>query len=186
MATFKHTPRTYMEARETFRDHARTPRGGGALRALLGPNTYLHARGNIVRGDDGRATGWDAYAVRLHDTDVVTFYRNGVVALSTGGWYSPTTANRMHAFTPASVCINIRRAGNDPRMVVSVADGRQLVETGWGESFYQLTFRELVTERDGGTVYLMPVRTSGVDTYDIATERQVRAAIGRAGLVTVR
>lgn len=33
--------------------------------------------------------------VRLHDTDIVTLYRNGRIVLDNGGWYTPTTATHM-------------------------------------------------------------------------------------------
>jgi hypothetical protein len=35
-------------------------------------------------------------AVRLHHTDVVTFLTDGTIQLTTGGWYTPTTRDRIN------------------------------------------------------------------------------------------
>lgn len=45
----------------------------------------------------------DEIAVRLHDTDVVTYHRNGNIILNSGGWRTPTTKNRITAYSPAIV-----------------------------------------------------------------------------------
>ena len=38
------------------------------------------------------------YAVRLHETDVVTFHMDGSVTLDSGGWLTVTTKARMNEF----------------------------------------------------------------------------------------
>ena len=38
------------------------------------------------------------YAVRLHNTDVVTFHRDGSVTLDSGGWLTVTTKDRMNRY----------------------------------------------------------------------------------------
>jgi hypothetical protein len=53
-------------------------------------NTYLQRRGN------------DDIAVRLHSTDVVTFHKNGDITVSTGGWNTVTTKDRIQRYTPSS------------------------------------------------------------------------------------
>ena len=45
----------------------------------------------VVRRDDD-------YAIKLHDTDVVTFHRDGSVTLDSGGWLTVTTKDRMNGF----------------------------------------------------------------------------------------
>ncbi len=45
----------------------------------------------------------DIYVVRLHNTDVVTFFANGSVALNTGGWYTMTTKDRITAYAPVTI-----------------------------------------------------------------------------------
>jgi len=175
MATMTHLPRTYREAREVFARHARRPRGGGARRVRLGNNTYLYAYGDIPPLNSAAR-----YAVRLHSTDVVTFHKSGMITLDTGGWYSVTTADRMHLFTDESVLVSYRWSGGDHRLVVSVADGRELVEPAIGEPFYRFTFRELVTSRDGAAVCLVPDTAGGVDTWKLDTRER------RVGLVTPR
>lgn len=42
----------------------------------------------------------DAIAIRLHATDVVTFYRDGFVRVATGGWNSMTTWDRIRGALP--------------------------------------------------------------------------------------
>lgn len=170
MATMTHLPRTYSEAREVFREHARHGR------VRLGNNTTLHAVGapGVWEHKPGDA---HAYAVRLHDTDAVTFYRNGVIELSTGGYYSVTTADRMHQFTPESVRVSYRWSGGDHRLVVSVADGHHEFYTDWqGRDNYRPTFRELVTSRDGKPIYLAPDAVGDVDTFREVTERETIGA----------
>lgn len=39
-------------------------------------------------------------ALRLHDTDVVTFHPDGSITLNTGGWYTMTTKERMNGALP--------------------------------------------------------------------------------------
>lgn len=42
----------------------------------------------------------DAIAIRLHRTDVVTFYRDGRVRVATGGWETNTTFDRIRGALP--------------------------------------------------------------------------------------
>lgn len=44
-------------------------------------------------------------AVRLHDTDIVTYHYDGSITLTTGGWSTPVTKARINAFTPRSVMV---------------------------------------------------------------------------------
>jgi hypothetical protein len=46
-------------------------------------HTYLQRRGDDI-------------AVKLHDTDVVTFKKDGSVVLDSGGWLTPTTKDRIN------------------------------------------------------------------------------------------
>ena len=50
-------------------------------------NTYLQRRGDNI-------------AVKLHNTDVVTFAPNGDVVLDSGGWLTSTTKDRMNKYLP--------------------------------------------------------------------------------------
>jgi hypothetical protein len=65
--------------------------GRCSQRRKVGNNTYLERRGQ------------DAIAVKLHRTDVVTFYRDGRVQLNTGGWQTVTTKDRFNTFSPIRV-----------------------------------------------------------------------------------
>ncbi len=73
-------------------------------RIKLDHNTYLETRRAEIamhdatyKDDSDRPEG---FAVRLHDTDIVTFYANGDVKLCTGGWKTVTTRGRIRQFMP--------------------------------------------------------------------------------------
>lgn len=84
-STFRHVVKTYDEARELFQK-----RGKRSGRVILGYQTTLERRG-------------DCYAVRHHATDIVTYRPDGTVRLTSGGWYSATTKDRLSTFSPVYV-----------------------------------------------------------------------------------
>lgn len=45
----------------------------------------------------------EALAVRLHDTDVVTYFPDGRIQLNSGGWRTPTTKDRINKFAPVNL-----------------------------------------------------------------------------------
>jgi len=61
---------------------------------LIANNTRIVARDN------------GAYAVRLHDTDVLTFSPDGSVTYNSGGWRTVTTKARMNEYGPARIWSN--------------------------------------------------------------------------------
>lgn len=113
MAQFKHSFHNVDGAAKAFVIGRRNKNGD----VNLGNNTVLRE----IRTVDGTD-----YAVRLHDTNVVTFKSDGRVMLNTGGFYSLTTADRMNAFTPGMVRLN-RRKGD---FVLSFWLGGTWVEQG--------------------------------------------------------
>jgi len=42
----------------------------------------------------------DAIAIRLHDTDILTFYPDGRIVATTGGWKTHTTKDRLNQYLP--------------------------------------------------------------------------------------
>jgi len=42
-------------------------------------------------------------SVRLHGTDVVRFYANGLVKLNSGGWRTHTTKQRINKYSPVKI-----------------------------------------------------------------------------------
>lgn len=56
----------------------------------IGNNTYVERRGEDI-------------AVKLHNTDVVTYRPDGSITLDSGGWRTVTTKARMNEFSPLSV-----------------------------------------------------------------------------------
>ncbi len=59
-------------------------------RKKLGNNTYAERRG-------------DAIAIRLHDTDILTFNPDGSIVCTSGGWKTSTTKDRLNAFAPVRI-----------------------------------------------------------------------------------
>ncbi len=76
---------TYEDCKRTL-DSARSPADGKPLQR----NTRLHERG-------------ENFAVRLHDTDVVTIRPNGTYIIATGGWDTVTTWDRIITYGPRSL-----------------------------------------------------------------------------------
>lgn len=77
---------TYEWARKELAS-ARCPKLGKPI----ANNTRIFDRGNGV------------LAVQFHATDVATYYPNGDVEVSNGGWYTRTTAERLSEFSPIRV-----------------------------------------------------------------------------------
>ena len=75
----------HIEAEELFL----TARNKGNGKPIAN-NTRLHQRGND-------------YAVRLHNTDVVTIHDDDTYTLNSGGWRTVTTKERINRFSPAQV-----------------------------------------------------------------------------------
>jgi hypothetical protein len=43
------------------------------------------------------------YAIRYHSTDVVIIHEDNTYTLNSGGWYTPTTKDRINEYSPASI-----------------------------------------------------------------------------------
>lgn len=63
-----------------------------------------------------------SYAIRLHNTDVVTYLPGGQIILNSGGWPTVTTQDRISSFSPARVGIQQRYTDTGAR-----------AKTPWGE-----------------------------------------------------
>lgn len=66
--------------------------GRNLNRCKLANNTYAHRVG-------------DAIAIRLHDTDVPTFFPDGRIVVTSGGWRTSTTKGRINAYLPSGFYI---------------------------------------------------------------------------------
>jgi hypothetical protein len=71
--------KTYQEAAQKLGNHKSRK---------LKNNTYLQRRND------------NTIAVKLHETDVVTYYSNGKVKLDSGGWRTVTTKDRINQYSP--------------------------------------------------------------------------------------
>jgi hypothetical protein len=65
-------------------------------RRKIANNTWLERRSTNFDSDIEDPD--DEIAVRLHNTDVVTFRRDGAITLNTGGWFTVTTKERINRF----------------------------------------------------------------------------------------
>jgi hypothetical protein len=129
---------------------ARAQDRGYGKRRLLQNNTYL-----VQRGED--------YAVRLHNTDVVTIHADGTYTLNTGGWETVTTKDRINGYGPARVYSHrgvwAVWHSSDPRMPAKIQKCRTCKGTGlvtvddWGKVSYYRTadYSAWMTEVDGET-----------------------------------
>lgn len=68
----------------------------------LGNNTYAVRHVETV-GVNGNARLVASIAVRLHQTDVVTFHQDGRVVLNSGGWKTSTTKARINEHSPVQL-----------------------------------------------------------------------------------
>lgn len=84
---------TYEEARSMM-ERARNGR------RKLENNTWLERRTTNAPKD---RTYKSAYAVRLHDTDVVTLHPDGSYTLNSGGWRTVTTKDRINRYAPGVI-----------------------------------------------------------------------------------
>lgn len=77
-------PRSFAEAAQRWSEWRANPRRRRRECKLANNTVLVHHTSEPER-----------YAVRLHETDVVTFYRDGSVKLDSGGWQTFTTRDRM-------------------------------------------------------------------------------------------
>lgn len=99
---------SYEAAHEAFQAAEKRSRRSSLDSLKLAGNTYLvpgPSESSFSVGDPATfspcgQTRPAYYAVRLHNTNVVTFYSNGDVTLDTGGWLTRTTLHRMRGFLP--------------------------------------------------------------------------------------
>lgn len=65
---------------------------------------FLSGRDDVAIAHNTRLVRRPGYiAVRHHYTDVVQYWPDGRITLSTGGWYSTTTKQRINQFSDAGV-----------------------------------------------------------------------------------
>lgn len=65
--------------------------GRNTQRRKLANNTYAERRSGRV------------IAIRLHQTDIVTFFPDGKIVASTGGWKTHTTKDRLNDYLPSRI-----------------------------------------------------------------------------------
>lgn len=118
----RRSPYTYTEAKEDY--ESRIAYQSGKYEGVpLQNNTRLVKRE-------------DAYAVKLHNTDVVTYHRDGRIVLAMGGWDTRTTRDRINTYTPRGFRVYRRQgvsyvSGSDDTASKSVFDpGMEITQAG--------------------------------------------------------
>jgi hypothetical protein len=86
-------PRNFFEADDILNRLVGTRGAPGGQGKKIANNTTLR------RKNDG------SIAVRLHETDIITFTKGGKTTLDTGGWASVTTKERMNRYMPGNARI---------------------------------------------------------------------------------
>lgn len=71
---------------------------GTRVSRKIANNTYMILHENEF--------GPSSVAIRLHNTNVVTFYQDGKVILNTGGWHTVTTKERINRFIPGGYTLS--------------------------------------------------------------------------------
>lgn len=98
MAKLKATPKNFEQALQFI-----LSTGKGKLSLRIGNNTYLEYH-------TGKGTGLTEHiTVRLHVTNIVTFWPSGRVTLHTGGYRTVTTKERINHFITGRVSQKDRR-----------------------------------------------------------------------------
>lgn len=87
------TPQSWEECHTLFR----VKQGGDPYRTKVGHETYVERLQH--------RNGPDAYAIKYHATNIITFEPDGRIILKTNGWYTVNTSKRMRAYTPDGVKI---------------------------------------------------------------------------------
>lgn len=90
-STWTPNPRTHASPSKTYEWASEQLTGRCKDRRKLCNNTYL------LRRDK------DTIAVRLHETDIVTFFADGDIDIYTGGWNTVTTKDRINGYSPVRV-----------------------------------------------------------------------------------
>lgn len=113
-------------------------RGGGTKRTKQ--DRRLPGRRNstrLQRRDNGDI------AVKFHQTDVVTYRQNGDIVLSSGGWKTKSTKERIGTYTPGEI--------GDLRLIVYQEKGVWYLGS-WGEDGDRHIFEDGLTVHPDGTV----------------------------------
>lgn len=109
--------------------------------------TYAEARRMMERARNGRrklanntylvqGASKDSFAIRLHNTDVVTLHPDGSFTLNSGGWRTVTTKERINVYAPGRVASDrgawyyYPAPGRDWSLRYPFADGMRVLPGG--------------------------------------------------------
>ena len=73
-------------------------------------------------------------AVRLHNTDVLTFHPNGDVQINSGGWRTVTTKSRLNRYLPSPLRVSAKKFVwylFDGKKEIEFEDGLVLCPKSW-------------------------------------------------------
>jgi hypothetical protein len=121
-------------------------------------NTYLEPRNGSI-------------AIRLHDTDIVTFHLNDLVTFDTGGWLTMLTKSRINDALPDGIVL-----GSDRGRWYFTFTGAYEGDT------YVPSTRERIPYTDGITLNMATFQlySGGVDTETVKAEDSANTAMRKA------
>lgn len=73
-------------------------------RQIMGSIVEPVLSSKIIDNNTIRIQYQDRESIRLHDTDIITFWPNGITELNSGGWHTRTTKERIYRY--AKIWIN--------------------------------------------------------------------------------
>lgn len=129
--------------------------GRNHSRRKVGNNTYAERRVETV-GVNGHARHVRSIAIKLHNTDVVTYREDGSIVLNSGGWKTSTTKDRINEHSP-----------------VRLSQHKGVWTFGYGSLVH--TFKDGVTLKPDGTVEGAAVAS------DEDKEKKLRKQIAKFG-----
>lgn len=94
------TIRNFRQAQVHFNDNI------NRSRTYRGSVKVVRLQNNTVLVPVNAPSGQYGYAIRFHDTDVVTFWPDGRVSVETGGWLTVTTLDRLQTYLPEGFAID--------------------------------------------------------------------------------
>lgn len=130
-------------------------------RKVCGDNTYVERRNphNV--------------AIRLHQTDIIAFSASGLVTLSTGGWHSQITKQRLEQFLPAPLTVFSFKG----QWRIGLGDGQRWANTK-AECSNSVVFTDGLTLRrhdDGTWEPLNALTTDAEETLNVAKRKLDKA-----------
>ena len=111
--------------------------------------------------------------IRLHNTDIITFYENGAIGLNSGGWKTVTTKDRMNRFTPRNIAISTDRG--IWYVIIRTPESEDL--SPWDDFYPRYPFEDGMHVLSDGTVYDHNLKS--IEICDKKKEKQLTKKVNK-------